>query len=151
MFALARFDRDALSVPGVSHIVLLEGINDIGMSGHGGMLGDIPLVTPQEMIAAYSQLIARAHQHRVKIVAATIMPFEGDENYFSEEREEVREAVNEWIRNSKMFDGVIDFDAAVRDPGQPRRLIKKYDGDGLHPNSAGLKAMGDFVDILLFE
>lgn len=149
--ALARFDRDVLSVPGVSCIVLLEGTNDIGMSGPKGLLGSTPLVTAKQLIAAYSQIVSRAHEHGVRVIGATITPFKGTDGY-SVEKEKVRETVNDWIRTSKAFDGVVDFDRAVRDPDHPKRLKKDYDsGDHLHPNPAGYRHMGEVIDLRLFD
>jgi lysophospholipase L1-like esterase len=149
--ALSRFDRDVLSVPGVTHIVLLEGINDIGTSGPGGMFGDTPLVQPQDLIAAYLQVIARAHEHGIRVIGTTILPFEGA-MYYSTEREVVRSAVNQWIRASKRFDGVVDFDAALRNPDSPGKLKAGYDsGDHLHPNAEGQRTMGEVIDLTLFK
>ncbi len=149
--ALSRFDRDVLSVPGVTHIVLLEGINDIGTSGPGGMFGDTPLIDPQDLIGAYLQIIARAHEHGIKVIGATLLPFEGA-MYYSAEKEIIRTTVNEWIRTSKKFDGVIDFDAAVRDPANPGKLKAEYDsGDHLHPNAEGHRRMAEIIDLSLFK
>lgn len=149
--ALARFDRDVLSVPGVSCIVLLEGTNDIGMSGPKGLLGSTPVVTAKQLIAAYGQIVSRAHEHGVRVIGATIMPFKGTDGY-SPEKEKVRETVNDWIRTSKVFDGVVDFDLAVRDPDHPNRLKKDYDsGDHLHPNPAGYRHMGEVIDLQLLN
>lgn len=149
--ALSRFDRDVLSVPGATHIVLLEGINDIGTSGPGGMFGDSPLVDPQDLIGAYLQIIARAHQQGIKVIGATILPFEGA-MYYSEKKEAIRSAVNQWIRTSGKFDGVIDFDAAVRDPASPGKLKAEYDSrDHLHPNAEGLRKMAEIIDLSLFK
>jgi len=149
--ALARLDRDVLSVPGVSCIVLLEGTNDIGMSGPEGLLGSTPLVTAKQLIAAYSQIVSRAHEHGVRVIGATITPFKGTDGY-SAEKERVRETVNDWIRTSKVFDGVVDFDMAVRDPDHPNRLKPDYDsGDHLHPNPAGYRHMGEVIDLRLFD
>lgn len=149
--ALSRLDRDVLSVPRLSHIVLLEGINDIGMSGPGGMFGDVPLVDPQALIGAYSQIIARAHERGIKVFGATILPFEGAD-YYTEEKEKVRTAANEWIRTSNRFDGMIDLDAAMRDPANPGKLNTEYDsGDHLHPNPAGYRHMGEVVNPGLFN
>ncbi len=152
--ALARLDRDVFSVPGLSHIILLEGINDIGLSGKGGLLGDAPVITPADLIAGYSQIVARAHERRIKIVCATVTPFAGVayQNYYSEDKEAVREAFNEWIRTSKLCDGVVDFDAAVRDHDHPRQLAKEFDsGDHLHPNPVGHRKMSDAIDLHLFD
>ncbi|HVT28107.1 MAG TPA: SGNH/GDSL hydrolase family protein [Lacipirellulaceae bacterium] len=149
--ALARLDRDVLSVPGLRYIVLLEGINDIGMSGPEGMLGSTSLVTPKQLIAIDSQIVTRAHEHKVKVIGATLLPFKGAE-YYSADKEKVREAVNEWIRKSRTFDAVVDFDMAVRDTAHPERLKKDYDsGDHLHPNLAGYRHMGEVIDLGLFN
>ncbi|GGI11722.1 SGNH/GDSL hydrolase family protein [Isoptericola cucumis] len=136
--AQARFDRDVLAKPDVETVVLLEGINDIGN-------GDA--TSADQLVAAYRQLIARAHAADVCIVGATLTPFEGA-FYYSEAKEEVRAGVNEWIRTSGEFDAVIDFDAAVRDPENPLAMLPAYDiGDNLHPNDAGYQAMADAVDL----
>jgi lysophospholipase L1-like esterase len=156
--ALARFDRDALVLPDVTHIVLLEGINDIGFPGakmDGQYLAD-PAETrsAQDITDAYRQLIARAHSRGVKIMGATITPCEGVNipGYYSEAKEATRQAVNKWIRTSGAFDGVIDFDAVVRDPDHPGRLLPKFASkDHLHPNDAGYKAMADSIDLDLFK
>ena len=153
--ALARLDRDVLSVPGVSHLVLLEGINDIGLSGPKGMFGDTPLVGAQELMAAYSQIIARAHERGIKVIGGTILPFVGTIYYTAEkeaEREKVRASTNEWIRTAKRFDGIVDFDAAMRDPAKPTKLKLEYDsGDHLHPNAEGYRRMGEVIDLDLFN
>ncbi|HWW18976.1 MAG TPA: SGNH/GDSL hydrolase family protein [Candidatus Saccharimonadales bacterium] len=156
--ALARFDRDALAQPGVTHVVLLEGINDIGFPGAelgGGYLADAADVrTSEDLIGAYRQLISRAHAHGVKIIGATITPFEGVDvpGYYSESKEAVRQAVNKWIRSSGPFDGVIDFDAVLRDPDRPSRLLPQFASeDLLHPNDLGYQAMADAIDLALFK
>jgi lysophospholipase L1-like esterase len=150
--ALARFDRDVLAVPGVSHIVLLEGINDIGVSGSaGGPFGESPLIDAQALIDAYQQVIVRAHERGIKVFGGTILPFEGA-NYFTAAKEPIRAQLNSWIRTSGKFDGVVDFDAALRDPAAPTRLKADFDsGDHLHPNSAGARAMAEAVDLKLFR
>jgi len=156
--ALARFDRDALALPGVTHVVLLEGINDIGFPG--AKLGESSLAdpanvrTPEDLIGAYRQLISRAHAHGVKLIGATITPFEGVDfpGYYSESKEAVRRAVNKWIRSSGSFDGVIDFDAVLRDPDHPSRLLPRFASeDRLHPNDLGYQAMADAIDLTLFK
>lgn len=148
--ALARFDRDVLAVPGVTHVVVLEGINDIGNSGGDRYGIPQPVVTAQALIAGYRQLIERAHQHGLKIIGATMTPFAGA-GYYSPAKEEVRKAVNAWIRQGGAFDGVIDFEQATRDPAQPDRLQAALErGDHLHPNEAGQRAMGDAIDLDLF-
>ena len=150
--ALARFDRDVLALPSVRYVVVMEGINDIGHPGGGAPLSEV--VTADEIIGAYKQLIARAHQHGIKIFGATLTPFAVTTipNYFSPDKEVERKAVNAWIRTSKAFDGVIDFEAAVRDPANPDHMLPAYDsGDHLHPGDAGYKAMGEAVDLSLFR
>jgi len=156
--ALARFDRDALAVPGVTHVVLLEGINDIGFPGasaRGRILVDpADAPAPEDLIAAYRQLIARAHARGVQAIGATITPCEGFTitNYYSEAKEAARQAVNRWIRTSGAFDGVIDFDAVLRDPNHPSRVLPTLASkDHLHPNDAGYEAMANTVDVGLFS
>nr|WP_279308042.1 SGNH/GDSL hydrolase family protein [Niveispirillum sp. BGYR6] len=146
--ALARFDRDALSVPGVTDIVLLEGINDLGLSGLENPRGPghHPVVTAADLIAGYRQLIARAKARGVKIHGATLTPFLGSPfpGYATPEKEVVRQELNRWIRTSGEFDSVIDFDAAVRDSADPQRIKPAYDsGDKLHPSDAGYRAMAE--------
>jgi lysophospholipase L1-like esterase len=150
--ALARLDRDVLSVPGLRWVVLMEGINDIGHSTSA----DLPEqdVSAEEIIAGMKQIIARVHQHGAKIYGATLTPYEGTtfHGFYQPAGEAKREAVNAWIRSGGSFDAVIDFDAAVRDPDHPTRIRADYDvGDHLHPNDAGYRAMGDAVDLKLFE
>ena len=147
--ALARFERDVLAQPGVKAVILLIGINDIGWPGTSMAPNDPPLAT-EDLIAGYRQMIARARLHQLRILGATLMPFEGTPKpgYYTREKERVRQAVNQWIRSSGEFDAVIDFDAMTRDPGHPARLLPAYDsGDHLHPNDAGNKAMADGVDL----
>jgi lysophospholipase L1-like esterase len=154
--ALARFDRDILSTPGLTHLILLEGINDIGTGGFAfpGTSGSLP---PErsvgEIIAGYRQLIARAHASGIKIFGATLTPFEGTfAGYYSPQKDEVRIEVNEWIRSSGEFDGVIDFEAAIRDPNNPRIMQAEYNsGDNLHPGDAGYERMAEYIDLELFE
>lgn len=149
--ALARFDRDVFALPSVSHIILLEGINDIGFPGIPGRPAVAPEVSADELIAAYRQLIARAHQHGVKIIGGTLLPFRGA-FYFTEAGEQTRVAVNAWIRGSKEFDGVIDFESSLRDSAEPSKLAAVYDsGDHLHPNDAGYAAMAAAVDLAVFN
>jgi lysophospholipase L1-like esterase len=145
--ALARFDRDVLGVPGVAMVLLLEGINDIGYS----QTTPAEAVTSEQIIEAYRQLIARAHAHRVSIIAATITPFEGS-HYYDLHGEQLRQEVNRWIRTGGAFDGVVDFDAVLRDPTHPTQVLSTlHRGDHLHPNDAGYTAMGDAVDLKFFR
>jgi lysophospholipase L1-like esterase len=151
--ALARFDRDVLTQPGAAYVTILLGINDIGDIGRvltQPGLGPQP-VNAEQIIAGHLQMIARAHQQGLKIVGCTLTPFEGAA-YFSLEGETKREAVNKFIRTGGAYDGVIDFDAVVRDPGHAARFLPAYDsGDHLHPNDAGYKAMADAIDLSLFK
>jgi lysophospholipase L1-like esterase len=143
--ALSRFERDVLDQPGVTHVIVLEGINDIGNARQN------PTPTAQDLIAAHKQFIERAHTRGLKIFGATLTPFEGAA-YFTKEGEAKREALNEWIRTSRAYDGVIDFDAATHDPAQPTRYLAQYDsGDHLHPNDAGYQAMANAIDLAWFK
>ena len=138
--ALTRFDRDVIAQTGATHVVVLEGINDIRR---------MP-VTVADLVFAHKQLITRAHAKGLKIYGATLLPFEGDSQY-NPETEAKRQGINQWIRTSGAYDGVIDFDAAVRDPGQPTKIQQKFDsGDHLHPNDVGYEAMANAVDMRLF-
>jgi len=149
--ALARLDRDALSLGRVSHIVFLEGINDIGMAGHTAFFGDWPTLDEAELIAGYRQVIARAHLNGVKVIMGTILPFKGA-FYYTAAKERQRALVNEWIRTSGEPDAIIDFATRMADPADTNRLNTEYDsGDHLHPNELGYRAMGDFVDLSLFN
>jgi len=155
---LGRFDRDVLATPGLSHIVVLIGINDIGVGGmqFPGSTDPVPAMrTQEEIIAGYQQLIARAHSMSppVKIYGATLTPFEGTfAGYYTPEKEEIRKAVNKWIRTSGRFDAVIDFDKVVQDPEHPARIAPVYDsGDKLHPGDAGYRKMAESIDLGLFE
>jgi lysophospholipase L1-like esterase len=150
--ALARFDRDVLAQPGVKYVIVLEGINDLGHAGSSAPASES--VTAEDIIAGLSQMIERAHEHGIKIFGATLTPFEGTASpgYFTPEKEKMRKAINEWIRTGKAFDGVADFDKAVRDPDHPDRMKAAYDGgDHLHPGDAGYKAMGESIDLSLFK
>jgi lysophospholipase L1-like esterase len=143
--ALARFERDVLDQPAVTHVIVLEGINDIGVARQN------PTPTAQDLIAAHKQFIERAHTRGLKIFGATLTPFEGAA-YFTKEGEAKREALNEWIRTSKAYDGVIDFDVATHDPAQPTKYLSQYDsGDHLHPNDAGYQAMANAIDLAWFK
>jgi lysophospholipase L1-like esterase len=150
--ALARFDRDVLAQPGVKYVIVLEGINDIGHAGSSAPESEA--VSAEDLIAGMKQMIERAHEKGLKIFGATLTPFEGaaSRGYFTPAKEAMRKAVNEWIRTGKVFDGVIDFEKAVRDPDHPARMLAAYDGgDHLHPGDAGYKAMGEAIDLSLFK
>jgi lysophospholipase L1-like esterase len=145
--ALARFDRDVLSVPGVKAVILLEGINDIGR-GFTRQGGAEP-VTLEALEAADQQVIARAHEHGIRVIGATLTPYQGA-IYASPEGEQVRQGLNQWIKTSGAFDGVIDFAAAVADPKDPLTIAAPFNiRDHLHPNDAGYRAMGDAIDLKL--
>lgn len=155
--ALARFDEDVLSHPRVDTVVLMMGINDIGWPGTILTPEGEPAPSAEAVIAGYKQLIDRAHAHGVRIIGATLTPFEETfaggilYGYYDEEKEKKRVAVNEFIR-SGAFDGVIDFDKVVQDPQNPKRIKAEFDsGDHLHPNDAGYEAMGNAVDLDLLR
>ena len=143
--ALARFEHQVLEQTGATHVIVLEGINDIGYAMHDAAPGGA------DLIAAHRQMIERAHTRGLKIFGATLTPFEGSPRYTAE-GEAKREALNDWIRTSKVYDGVVDFDAATRDPASPKRFKVDFDsGDHLHPNDAGYIAMGNAIDLSLFQ
>lgn len=136
--AQARLDRDVLSQPGVRTVIFLEGINDIG---------NAVVTSADQLIAADKQIIARVHAAGLRILGGTLTPFQGA-GYYSDQKEAVREQVNDWIRTSGAFDGVIDFDQAVRDPANPHAFLPVYDsGDHLHPDDAGYRAMAGAVQL----
>ena len=145
--ALARFDRDVLSQPGVKWVTLMEGINDIG---RGSMVPG-EAVTADELIGGYKQFIAQAHAHGIQVIGCTLTPYEGA-GYAREEGEQIRAALNSWIRTSGAFDAVVDFEAATRDTANARRIRAEFDpGDHLHPNDAGYQAMADAFDLKIFK
>jgi len=149
--ALARLDRDVLVQPGVTHVLVLEGINDLGIAA---LFKDGPPPTPAELIAGHRQLIARAHARGLKIFAATLLPYEGTviPGYFTAAGETTRQAFNQWMRTGKEYDGIIDFDAVMRDPAQPTKILPRYDsGDHLHPSDAGYQAMANAFDLALIK
>ena len=152
---LARFDRDVLMQPGVKWVSILEGINDIGAGiGDAFVFGPRPSsskeATPDDLIIGYRQMLERAHLFGVKVLGGTLTPFEGA-RYYSEKGNAVRQAVNEWIRASGAFDGMVDFDAIIRDPANPNKFRAEFDsGDHLHPGDVGYKAMADAIDLSFF-
>jgi lysophospholipase L1-like esterase len=158
--ALARFDRDVLAVPGARVLVIFEGVNDLGLSyGHfEGPMAEVfkkmmpaHQVTADSLIAAYRQLIARAHAGGLKVLVATITPY-GGAAYYSDEGEAVRQAVNTWIRTGREFDGVLDFDKAIRDPANPTQIRDGFHpGDHLHGTDSAYAAMAAAVDISLLR
>ena len=147
--AIARFDRDVLAQSGVKYLIILEAINDIGRITKTG--DPESTVTAPDIIFAYTQLISRAHQHGIKVYGATLTPYIGAK-YASPAGEEVRQAINQWIRTGGAFDAVIDFDKATQDPKNPAMFLPEDDhGDHLHPSDAGYKAMADSIDLKLFR
>ncbi|MBW6437684.1 SGNH/GDSL hydrolase family protein [Actinoplanes hulinensis] len=148
---LRRFDRDVVAQPGVTHLVVLLGVNDLGHPGTVAPPGEV--VTADDLIWGHRQLIARARLAGLRVYGATILPFKDDTlGFYTVENERKRAALNAWIRTSGEYDAVIDFDAAVRDPADPLRLAARYDsGDHLHPNDAGMAAMAAAVPIRLFR
>jgi len=153
--ALSRFDRDVISQAHVEFVTVLLGINDIGFSAISVPNSPPPFanqsVTSDQIIQAFRQLIARAHAKGIKIIGATLTPFEGA-GYATAEGETKRQAANNFIRHSGEFDAVIDFDRATRDPTHPTRFAPQFDsGDHLHPNDLGYKAMADAIDLSVFQ
>jgi lysophospholipase L1-like esterase len=151
--ALARFDRDVLAQAGVRYVIVQEGINDIGTFGQEGN----PSQSAHEelvlrIIGAYEQIVLRTHAHGIRVFGGTLTPFSGSSYYKPAPLSEAdREAVNRWIRASGHFDGVIDFDKAVRDPQRPDRVLPVYDsGDHLHPSAAGYRAMAAAIPLRYF-
>ena len=146
--ALSRLDRDVLSQAGAGYVTVLLGINDIGYSVR---IQPTQPATADEIIAGHRQIIIRAHERGLKVFGCTLTPFDGAA-YYPPVGEAEREAVNKFIRTSGAYDGVIDFDAAVRDPAQPTRMLPAKDsGDHLHPNDAGYQAMANAVNLSLFR
>ncbi|SED98658.1 MULTISPECIES: SGNH/GDSL hydrolase family protein [Streptomyces] len=147
---LARFDRDVLAQSGVRWLILFEGVNDIGTAAPTEAA---QRQTTADLLAAYDQIVVRAHAQGIPVYGATLTPFGGNTGYDDPNgyREAARQAVNRWIRTSGRFDAVLDFDRAVRDPGQPRRLLPSLDvGDHLHLNPAGYRVLADAVPARLF-
>lgn len=162
--ALRRFDRDVLSVPDVRYVIISNGLNDL-INSYGGASGPASSdphasalqASAAALIAGYRQLIERAHTHGIKVLGATLTPYEGSslgnrKDLYSTEGEAQREVINRWIRTSGAFDGVIDFDAAWRDPQHPTRIIENLQhGDHLHGNLAGYQALAQSIDVALFR
>jgi len=151
--ALARFERDVLSQAGVTHVIVLEGVNDLGtLTREAPAAPEAHKALVEQVTAGYRQMIDRAHARGIKVIGATILPYSGSAYYHpGPESEADRQAINAFIRAPGNFDGVIDWDKALRDPAKPTHLLPAYDNDGLHPNLAGYKAMADAVPLSLFE
>ncbi|MFT4055150.1 MAG: SGNH/GDSL hydrolase family protein [Novosphingobium sp.] len=145
--ALDRFWRDVASVPNVTHVIFLEGINDIGAGAETGP----DAVTAEQLLYGYRQFVERAHALGIKVIGGTMTPALRA-GYMSPVKERVRQSVNAAIRSGRVFDGIVDFEAAVRNPAVPSDMKSEFDpGDHLHPNDAGLKAMGDAVDLTMLK
>jgi lysophospholipase L1-like esterase len=145
--AIKRFDRDVLEQPGARYFILFEGVNDIGGRNSG-------MTTATNLVKAYAEMAGKAKARSIRSYAATITPFGGN-GYYSDLHEQERQYVNAWIRTNTVFDGVIDFDAAVRDPAVLAKFQEAFHpgpnaNDWLHLNPAGYKAMGDAIDLNLF-
>jgi lysophospholipase L1-like esterase len=157
--ALARLDRDVLALPGVDTLILLEGVNDLGLAyGHiTGRMAEVihqierDRINADDIILAYRQIIARAHDRGIRVIGATILPYKGS-FYWSPEGEAARQAVNRFIRTGGAFDGVVDFDAAVRDPADPAAIRDGlHSGDHLHGSDEGYRLMAEAVPLGLFR
>lgn len=152
--ALARFDRDVLAQPGVRHLILLEGINDLGtLTRDAPATPDAHAALVARMIGVYRQIVARARGAGIRVYGATILP-DGGSGYYHPDasNESDRQAINAWIRAPGHFDAVIDWDAVMRDPADPRRMRKEFDsGDGLHPSADGYRAMAAAIPLALFR
>jgi lysophospholipase L1-like esterase len=150
--AVARYDSEVLAQPNISSVIVLLGINDIGQVGQGA--GSDDYVSAQQIEDGLSQLAERSHVHGLKIYVGTLTPFKVTtiKNYYSDDKETEREAVNTWIRANTIFDGVVDFDKAMEDPSNPDHMLPAYDcGDHLHPSTAGDAAMANAVALGWFK
>ena len=143
--AVSRYDRDILNQSGVRWAIVFEGVNDIG----GVSSATAATTTANNLIAACKQMIVKAHAKNVRIYGATIMPFNGN-SYYNQYSESCRNVVNQWIRTKGDYDACIDFDKVMRNPRDTTRLVSSYQNDGLHPDSAGHRRMGESVDFNLF-
>ncbi|MEO6152389.1 MAG: SGNH/GDSL hydrolase family protein [Croceibacterium sp.] len=161
--ALSRFDEDVLSLPNVKYMIVFEGVNDLGnrfgpprpaaAPAGGTALPPLPQpqITVEQMIAGYKQLVARAHEHGIKVIGSPIGPYKGA-SYWTEAGEAARQRINDWILHSGTFDGTVRIDSAFADPADPRQMRDGYHmGDHLHGSDAGLKAVGDSIDLALFK
>jgi lysophospholipase L1-like esterase len=152
--ALARFDREVLAQAGARWLIVFEGVNDLGGLARLGEVSTSEHARRVErVLAAYQQIITRAHTHGIRVIGATITPYVGSDYYHPGPLSEAdRQAVNRWIRSAGHFDAVIDFDAAVRDSRQSDRLAADFDcGDHLHPSPGGYRAMGESIPLALFK
>ncbi len=146
--AVARLDRDVLAQDGVRYVIVLEGINDIGRLAR--LQAPEDEITALQLELGLARIADAAHQHGIKAIGATLTPY-GGAGYYSDKGEAIRKELNDWIRNSGTFDGVVDFDKITSDPQNPNQFNPLYDsGDHLHPGDAGYKAMGEGIDLKLF-
>ena len=151
---LARLDRDVFARPGARTLLVLEAINDLGkLSREDVRTPEQHKALVADLIAAYAQVIDRAHGQGVRVIGCTVTPYVGSDYYHPDAASEAdRQALNAWIRTSKKFDAVVDFDKAIRDPAHPERMIPAYDsGDHLHPSAAGYKVMADLIPLELLR
>lgn len=155
--ALARFDEDVLSLPAVKYLIIFEGVNDIGnrfgpRTGGPQLPGmDQPEITVEQMIAGYRQLISRAHAKGIRVIGSPIGPYKGA-SYWTEEGEAARQKINTWILTSGAFDGIVRLDEAFANPADKAAMRDGYHmGDFLHGSDAGLKAVGESIDLALFK
>lgn len=154
---MARFERDVLAQTGVKYVIVALGVNDILFPG--AFVPETLRMDSQSILSGYRQLIARGHKKGIRVIGTTIPPFEHAifrnpffGGFYSPEKERVRQEINSWIRSSGKFDGVIDFDEAVRDPNHPTQILPSYDsGDHLHVNDAGNVAQVKAISLALFE
>jgi len=140
-----RYDRDILNQQGVRWTIVFEGVNDIG----GVRSATAATTTANNLIAAYKQMIVKAHTKNIMIYGGTILPFKGN-SYYNQYSELCRSTVNQWIRSKGNYDAFIDFDKTMRNPQDTTRLVSTYQNDGLHPDAAGYKTMGESIDLNLF-
>ena len=156
--ALTRFDDDVLALPNVKYIIVYEGVNDLGIAFGPSRNGGPPIpglvndpITVEQMEAGYAQIVARAHERGIKVIGAPIGPYKGA-TYWSEQGEEAREKINDWILHSGTFDGIARIDVAFADPDDPQQIREGYHfGDHLHGNDTSYKAVGDIFDLSLFK
>ncbi len=151
-----RYEKEIKDRTGLKYLIVLEGINDIGGKKEDVFTGDITKC-PEDgkittgIIEAYQEIINKAHEQGIKVIGGTILPC-GNNGYYNENMEQMRQRINEWIREEGNFDAVIDFDAVMRDPDDPTKMKAEYDsGDGLHPGPEGYRAMGECIDLALFD
>ena len=148
---LRRFDRDVLAQPGVTHVIIMLGTNDL----RNRWRKPEEEVTAPQMVAGLQQFAVRGRASGITVIAATLTPFENETflpGAWTPEREAIRQAVNDWLRKTDVFDAIVDFDRALRDPGHPTRMLPIYDcGDHLHQSDLGYRAMGDAIDLALFQ